>query len=65
MGAKGTTAICLYCGKIVKRGPHDRSAYVKCIPCQKAGKTKLLPMSKFMPKKMAWLRSLRHVKQRK
>ena len=60
MGAKGTTAVCLYCGKIVKRQPHSKSAYVKCLACQKAKKTKMLPIKQFNKKKMEWLRSMKH-----
>lgn len=59
MGAKGNLTICAYCGRIYPR-TDETTWLIKCIPCQKAGKTKLLPLDKFLVKKKEWLERLEH-----
>lgn len=64
MSAKGNLCICAYCGRIYPR-TDETTWLIKCIACQKKGKTKLLPLDKFLVQKEIWREKIQHGKTRK
>ena len=60
MGAKPNLAICGCCGRIVPRTREMQTSFIKCLKCQKEGKTELLELSLFLERKKEWLRRIEH-----
>ena len=64
MGAKPNLAICGYCGRILPRTKEMDTSFIKCLECQREGKTELLDLQFFLEHKKAWLRRLEHDRTR-